>query len=372
MMMGIKKARRSLLPWLDIELTERCNNNCVHCCINRPAADRAAQRRELSASQLDDVFKQAAKLGCLTVRLTGGEPLLRADFPEIYLAARRKGLRVKLLTNGCLLTPALARLFAAVPPLEKIELTAYGHDRRSYEAATRMPGSFAQFKRGLSLLSKYQVPHAVKGVLFQNTLKDKARFESWVTRRTGEKPAITMMLDLRHRRDSRTRNSVIQCLRLSPVQAAATACADPLFREQMKVFPTRYMGAQGKRLFTCSAGTSVCLDAYGRLQPCLLLRKRELTYDLNKGSLRDALTNFFPRVLSVEAKYHGYFDRCARCGLKGFCHQCPARSYIEHGALDKPVEYLCAVAHQQAWPLHLNTRSPSRPGRRGDQVSRSI
>lgn len=340
--------QKPLLPWLDIELTERCNNNCVHCCINRPAADRAAQRRETGAVRLGQWMDQAAALGCLTLRLTGGEPLLREDFPEIYLAARRKGFRVKLLTNGCLLTPALARLFQSVPPLDKIELTAYGHDRASYEAVSRVPGSFTRFRNGLSLLSEHRIPYAVRGVLFRNTLRGKERFETWAKSLTGRRPEMTMLLDLRHRRDSAARDGLIRGLRTAPRRVAVEACAEPLFREQMTVFPERYMGAQGSKLFTCSAGTSVCLDAYGRLQPCLLLRKKNLTYDLDKGSLHDALTNFFPGALSFTAKNKKYLGRCARCGLKGFCHQCPARSYIEHGVLDRPVDYLCRVAQEQA------------------------
>ena len=87
----------SRLRQLDIELTERCNNNCVHCCINRPANDAAAERREMTPAQVKDVLRQAVDLGCLHVRLTGGEPLLRPDFEELYLFARRLGLRVALV-----------------------------------------------------------------------------------------------------------------------------------------------------------------------------------------------------------------------------------------------------------------------------------
>jgi hypothetical protein len=73
------------LPHLDVELTERCNNACLHCYINRPAADAAAQGRELTTAQWQDLFRQAADLGALSLRFTGGEPLLRPDFAELYL-----------------------------------------------------------------------------------------------------------------------------------------------------------------------------------------------------------------------------------------------------------------------------------------------
>ena len=77
---------------LDIELTERCDNDCIHCCINLPAGDAAARAREMTTAQVEDVLRQAADLGCLQVRFTGGEPLLRPDFEELYLFARRLGL----------------------------------------------------------------------------------------------------------------------------------------------------------------------------------------------------------------------------------------------------------------------------------------
>ena len=42
--------------------------------------------------------------GCLYLLLTGGEPLLREDFPEIYTFAKHNGFLVTVFTNGTLLT----------------------------------------------------------------------------------------------------------------------------------------------------------------------------------------------------------------------------------------------------------------------------
>jgi sulfatase maturation enzyme AslB (radical SAM superfamily) len=134
------------LPELDIELTERCNNNCIHCNINLPEGDAQARKREMTTGQVKDILGQAAALGCLRVRFTGGEPLLRPDFEEIYLSARGLGMKVLLFTNGRLITPRLADLFARIPPLATIEITVYGMRAESYEAVTRAPGSFKEFR----------------------------------------------------------------------------------------------------------------------------------------------------------------------------------------------------------------------------------
>jgi radical SAM protein with 4Fe4S-binding SPASM domain len=84
-----------------------------------------------------------------------------------------------------------------------------------------------------------------------------------------------------------------------------------------------------------------------------MLRHPECTYDLRKGSLEDALKNFFPKLRELKATNPEYLNRCAQCFLKGLCEQCPAKSFMEHGTLDTPVEYLCAIAHTQARYLGL-------------------
>src|SRR5512137_1301434 len=79
----------SLLGHLDIELTERCNNACIHCYINQPEHDAGARSREMNTAFIKEILQQSADLGCLTIRFTGGEPLLRNDFTELYFFARR-------------------------------------------------------------------------------------------------------------------------------------------------------------------------------------------------------------------------------------------------------------------------------------------
>jgi len=95
------------------------------------------------------------------------------------------------------------------------------------------------------------------------------------------------------------------------------------------------------------------VDAYGYFQPCMELRHPDTVYNLKGGSLKDALLNVFPRIREMKAINQEYLRRCARCFLKGLCEQCPAKSWMEYGTLDTPVEYLCQIAHTQAISLGL-------------------
>jgi MoaA/NifB/PqqE/SkfB family radical SAM enzyme len=125
------------------------------------------------------IFREAAELGALTIRVTGGEPLLREDFAELYLYARRLGLKVLLFTNARRITPELADLLARVPPLERIEVTVYGMHEETYEAVTRVPGSYAGFRRGVALLLEKKVPFVVKGAILPPNRGELDEFESW-------------------------------------------------------------------------------------------------------------------------------------------------------------------------------------------------
>jgi len=175
----VKIGQDSILTSLDIELTERCNNDCIHCYINLPAGDALAISRELSFPEIESILREAASLGCLSARFTGGEPLLRKDFREIYVCARKLGMRVTIFTNACLITEPLADLLAHIPPLEKVEVTVYGMSRESCKAVTHTPDSFGQARRGIDLLSSRNIPFMLKAAMLPPFIPEKEEFEKW-------------------------------------------------------------------------------------------------------------------------------------------------------------------------------------------------
>ena len=96
------------IDYLRMSLTDQCNLRCVYC---MPMTGLRATPREdlLSASELEAVARAAARIGFHKVRLTGGEPTVRADVVEIVeRVSRVEGIRdVGMTTNGILM-PALA------------------------------------------------------------------------------------------------------------------------------------------------------------------------------------------------------------------------------------------------------------------------
>ena len=80
---GTASGRIAPRSWkhLDLELTERCNNDCIHCCINLPADDARAQQRELSTAEVKDILDPGRRhrrpVGALHRRRTAAAAGLR-------------------------------------------------------------------------------------------------------------------------------------------------------------------------------------------------------------------------------------------------------------------------------------------------------
>ena len=143
-----------------LALTHRCNLRCVHCYLSGAPAPRA----ELTADQWRHVLDEVAEAGCLTLLVTGGEPLLRSDFGEIYRHARSNGLLVTVFTNGTLVSDEVIDLFAEYAP-RAVELTLYGATAGTYERITGVPGSYDRCRAGMERLLRAGINVRAKTVL---------------------------------------------------------------------------------------------------------------------------------------------------------------------------------------------------------------
>ncbi len=85
------------INYLRVSLTKRCNLNCTYC-----GADCSSKDYELTAEQIEKIVRVFAGFGIDKVRLTGGEPLLRADICDIaQKISSIKGIKkLALTTNG--------------------------------------------------------------------------------------------------------------------------------------------------------------------------------------------------------------------------------------------------------------------------------
>ncbi|MBI5650996.1 MAG: radical SAM protein [Chloroflexi bacterium] len=345
------KAKRVPLSF-DLEITARCNNDCRHCYINLPANDANARARELTRDEIFDIADQAAQLGALWCLVTGGEPLLRDDFTDIYLGLKRKGLFVSVFTNATTIRPEHVALFKKYPPRD-IEVTIYGSTRETYERVTRKPGSFAAFTRGLDLLFDAGVNVRLKAMALRSNLADMEAIAAFGRARTKDFYRFDPQLHLRFDGDP-VRNEEIRQERLTPTEIVALERADEkrfgaLVAGEDKLINAEFNHVGCDHLFHCGAGNGSFNISYdGTFRLCSSLWAHGATVNLRATRLRDAWATLVPRVRDLRSRDPEFLATCRQCPIVNLCLHCPAHAHLETGALDGATPYFCAVAHARA------------------------
>ena len=82
--------------YVQFYITARCNLTCQQCNIIYANSDM----RECSISEIEKIADNLAEMGVAIVLLTGGEPFIRKDLPEIIYAFESRGVHVRMQTNG--------------------------------------------------------------------------------------------------------------------------------------------------------------------------------------------------------------------------------------------------------------------------------
>ena len=124
---------------LRISVTDRCNIRCFYC---MPAEGVVFRPRTelLTFEEIERFARALVPLGVDKLRLTGGEPLVRADLPELVrMLAAIPGIRdLALTTNGMLLDKQAAALQAA--GLRRINISLDTLSEETFEIITRRQG----------------------------------------------------------------------------------------------------------------------------------------------------------------------------------------------------------------------------------------
>lgn len=163
--------------YVQFYVTARCNLSCKQCNIIYANADVG----EVSLAQVDAMAENLAAIGTGMVLLTGGEPFVRRDLPEIIRAFTRRGTHVRTQTNGLATLDQLKQAAAAGARdisisldsllAEKQDFLNGSHDRswmRAIEAISRVThayparDSFAAFGTVLSPQNLLEIPNVIR------------------------------------------------------------------------------------------------------------------------------------------------------------------------------------------------------------------
>ena len=320
------------------DLTYRCNFRCVHCYGGFPAGPGGSPGGELETARVLDLLSEAAGAGCLMLLLSGGEPLLRDDFVDIYIAARRLGLIVTVFTNASLLTQAHLDAFTDYPP-HMVEVSVYGAGEETYERVTGARGSFRRVRRSIEQLVERRIRVGLKTMILRDNVEDVPAIAAYARDlglRFRSDPLVTPRLD----GDPGPLAQRVDALRAVELEFGSEEQRWELarFYERQRVESREERGPSG-RMYLCGAGlASFHLDPWGIMRPCLM--STEIAYNtetLGFAGAWQAVTG----AVDKAAVRNG--ERCRDCPFISLCGYCPGLFALEQGSEAGPPEYLCRL-----------------------------
>jgi MoaA/NifB/PqqE/SkfB family radical SAM enzyme len=332
-----------------LDLTYRCNNNCRHCWLWLPN-DISVQTDELSMEEITHIVDEARQMGCQSWYLSGGEPMLRPEFPDIFDYITRKSISYTLNTNGTLITPKIAKLLTRPG---KIMVALYGATAEINDHVTRNPGSFDATMRGIAYLKEAGARFIIQIIPMRANYH---QYEKMVKLSQSLSPhyrhgAAWLWLSANH---CITRNQEIISQRLTPAELLKLDKPVPTpehirrlaSKDNSNNLPLCDKTQPNERLFASCINSrrDFHIDPYGQMSFCCFIKDPALRYDLRQGSFHEAWDHFIPSLAEVVIGDQEYLENCGSCDLRSDCRWCPVYSYLEHGRYTAKVEYLCEEA----------------------------
>lgn len=323
-----------------IELTYRCDFNCRHCyCKGSEYIDQ-----ELTTSEIKNIFDQIAQEGCLWLTLTGGDPLLRRDFKEIYHYAREKGFIISILTNGLRLTRNLSDFLAEYPPLA-VEITLNAVEENPYAKITGRKGVLKKVKNNIVYAAERGITVIVKANCLKDNKSQIGKIKKWVENNLG-KPSDNKY---NFRYDAaifpRLNGDKAPCkcrLSFNDFKKIPDEDADIKreYCEEIKK-PFGRLKKISASLYPCDSWkTGFFINPFGILKFCH--HTYDFSVDLKQKSFRYGFYKVFPKVTKEKFKTN---SPCRRCTLRHFCASCPPIAFLETGDKEKPADYFCRITH---------------------------
>jgi len=342
------------------ELTYGCNFSCRHCYIPSTDIEKTdvqirSWREESGIAGKDelrteDVFRILDILelgGCLEITFTGGEPFLREDIFRILEYAARKGFRVRLSTNGSLITAEKAGRLKRLG-VEEVAVTFNSPDRDTFDWFVRKKGAYEAVIKSMEDLSRYMGAFSIRSAFLTVNEEDIAEIRHIAIEKLGV--PFRRINFITPQWDGSKRNLIY---RLQPgrfrkvskrierdIESTAKENRTDNKTKKTKYIPPDPPSLYREDIFSCSAGvTNFVINPYGEMRLCMDLPFPK--YDLLNGSLNEgvALLRAYRKECIRPEDYI-----CTKCELLPYCSSCPARNYLECGRLNACPPYYKRLA----------------------------
>ncbi|MDP9339554.1 MAG: radical SAM protein [Acidobacteriota bacterium] len=302
---------------VQLDLTYRCNERCIHCYLDHN------DHGEMNTTEILDLLDQMASAGVFFLTISGGEIMMRQDFFEILEYARKLMFCVRLKTNGVMIRADQAERLARAA-IDSVQISIYSHRPEVHDAITKLPGSLKRSVEAARLLRSKGVKVFFANVLMKQNAADYQGVRALAAETDAIfnlDPTVTPMMDgdrgiLELNVDAKALREVFRDEGL--VGNADEFCAPPTGplaeEDAMETLP-------------CSAGHTACyVSPYGDVYPCV-------QFPLPTGNVRTTkfldIWKHSPQMNEVRSITLSQLPTCSTCSHGGSCTRCPGLAYME-------------------------------------------
>ena len=311
-----KALRRNIPLSVQLDLTYRCNERCVHCYLDHD------DHGEMTTGEIKHLLDEMADAGVFILTLSGGEIFLRKDFFDILEYARRQlTFCVKLKTNAIMIRQREAARIRELG-VESIQISIYSHRPEIHDAITLVPGSLQRSLNAIRFLKAQGLRVIIANVLMTLNAQDYAGVRALAHELGVEStldPTITPMMDgnrsiLSLNVDQSALRQVFRDGALVGDVDEFCAIAAPADENSLSMLP-------------CSAGHTTCyVSPYGDVFPCVQFPFP--TGNVRKQRFLDIWrhSDGMNEVRSIRMKD---LPTCSHCTHVSNCTRCPGLAYME-------------------------------------------
>lgn len=309
-----------LLQYLFLEVTRKCNLNCIHC---GSSCDWNTPYEELTLLQIEKIFREIAEdfpVGEFPLSVTGGEPLVREDIYDIIELLSGLGYYVQIVTNGTLLNERnIEKLKKA--DLKAISISLDGNES-SHDYLRNKKGVYKEVKKNIidAFSSNYFSIVEILSCVHNDNINDLNETYGFVTELGLDYWRILPVDPIGRAKDGRFSLQKDNLLRvLEFIKSIREKHPDCNYEfAEAGFLGLAFEGIVRPRLFACLAGISIgSILCDGSAAACPNLDKRFIQGNALERRFKDIWENEYKNMRDRKHLCNGM---CKKCNWWDFCN----------------------------------------------------
>jgi MoaA/NifB/PqqE/SkfB family radical SAM enzyme len=329
------KIKPHLMSFL-IELTSRCNENCIHCYMSD-------KKNSMEPKLFYSALEQCNNMGVLDLKISGGEPFLHSNFLEFLDGLCSYDFSVTILSNLSLLNDDILFKMKKINFLT-VQVSLYSMNPEIHDSITQLHGSFIKTKNSIIKLIENDIPVQISCPVMKQNKNCYTDVLKWSNKHKCKSRADFIMMA----RSDHTKDNLNNRLSVEEVGCIVSDIINNDIDYQRSIaipeFEKEICRDMSNDIICGVCISSLSMFANGKVAPCPGWQDYTVG-NLYETNLRE-IWGHSPQVQYLRSLRKKDLPKCVQCEDRAFCAICMVRNANESPS-GNPLEineHFCKVA----------------------------